>query len=106
MMPLVGMLAAVGIGSVTGFCGAIPPGPVGVAVLQRAADGRPGHALLIGLGGAAGDATICAGIALGAGPLLAGIVSQPLVKLALAGIYMSIGVYIVAEALVRPRGRP
>ena len=96
------VVTSLGIGLITGFIGAIPPGPVGIAVMQRAAEGDRRAALRIGLGGAALDTLICACIAFGAGPFLATLASNSTVRIALSAICAAVGVFIIVEALVRP----
>jgi threonine/homoserine/homoserine lactone efflux protein len=89
------------LGFVAGFLGAIPPGPVGLAVAGHAAEGRARRAVLVGLGAALVDTCLSGAIALGAGPLLARATEPPLVRAFLAAAYAGLGIMLVGESLLR-----
>jgi threonine/homoserine/homoserine lactone efflux protein len=90
-------------GIAIGFLGAIPPGPSSMAVAAHAADGRSRRAVAVGLGAASVDATLCAAIALGAGPWLARLTEPPAVRVFLAVAYAVLGALLVVEAILRPK---
>jgi threonine/homoserine/homoserine lactone efflux protein len=95
------------LGFAAGFLGAIPPGPVGMAVANHAAEGRTRQGVLTGLGAALVDTVLSGAIALGAGPLLARLTEPPIVRVFLAFAYAALGVMLVAEALLgKKKPRP
>jgi threonine/homoserine/homoserine lactone efflux protein len=97
-------LLAAAAGCAIGFAGAIPPGPAGMAIATHAAEGRGRRAIAVALGAATVDVALCAAIALGAGPFLARLTEAPIVRLFLAMAYATLGVFLLAETLLR-RGK-
>jgi threonine/homoserine/homoserine lactone efflux protein len=92
---------AAAAGCAIGFVGAIPPGPAGMAIATHAAEGRGRRAIAVALGAATVDVALCAAIALGAGPFLARLTEAPIVRLFLAVAYATLGVFLLAETLLR-----
>jgi threonine/homoserine/homoserine lactone efflux protein len=90
------------VGAAAGFAGAIPPGPVGLAVASHASEGRAARALRVGIGAALVDATLCAAIGLGAGPTLVRLTAPAPVRVFVAIAYAALGVFLLAETLLRP----
>jgi threonine/homoserine/homoserine lactone efflux protein len=88
-------------GCAIGFVGAIPPGPAGMAIATHAAAGRQRRAISVALGAATVDVSLCAAIALGAGPILARVTDVPVVRVFLALAYAALGVFLLAETLLR-----
>jgi threonine/homoserine/homoserine lactone efflux protein len=89
------------LGLVAGFLGAVPPGPVGVAVARHAADGQLRRAVAVGLGASLVDTALSGAIALGAGPLLARFTESFAVRLFLAAAYGALGLMLLAESLFK-----
>jgi threonine/homoserine/homoserine lactone efflux protein len=94
-------LTALALGSACGFVGAIPPGPVGLAVMRHASEDRMAAAVRSGLGGATVDTIICVAVGAGAAPTLARLAS-PAVRGSLSLIYVAIGLVVVVRELRRP----
>lgn len=102
-------LQALAVGAATGFLGAIPPGPAGIAVAGHAACGQSRRAVAIGLGSALVDFVLCAAVSLGAGSAIARLTEPPWVRASLAGVYALLGAWMLARALLRrsaPAGAP
>jgi len=85
-------------GVVAGFVGAIPPGPVGLSVMDHASDKRFADAVRAGLGGATVDLAICAALGVGAGPIFARLAS-PRVRIVLCAAYVLVGLAVIVREL-------
>jgi threonine/homoserine/homoserine lactone efflux protein len=94
------IVTALAAGCIAGFLGAIPPGPVGLAVLRGASERRLRDAIHVGLGGATVDTLICAAVGVGAGPTLARLAS-PAVRGTLSLAYAAIGAVVLVRELRR-----
>lgn len=79
----VAFLLALIVGALTGYLGAVPPGPVNISVIRRVLRNQARAGMRIGAGGAAVDAFLCVVVGLGIG-WFGAFLSQPLVRLALA----------------------
>jgi threonine/homoserine/homoserine lactone efflux protein len=79
----VAFLLALMVGALTGYLGAVPPGPVNISVIRKVLRNQARAGMRIGAGGAAVDALLCAIIGLGIG-WFGAFLSQPVVRLALA----------------------
>lgn len=90
------------VGLATGFLGAIPPGPLNVAIIRKASAGQTRAAFRIALGGAFVDVLICGGIGLGFGWILGRVVANPWVKGPLALFLVGYGAFIAIRDRVRP----
>lgn len=84
-------------GLVTGFLGAIPPGPLNVTVINESCHARTRIAYRVALGGALVDFVICALLGFGAGWILEKVVSQPVVKGGLGLFVTAYGVTILVH---------
>lgn len=89
------------VGIATGFCGAIPPGPLNVTIIRKASAGHVKAAFKIALGGALVDLLICGGIGLGFGWILGRVVTNPWVKGPLALFLVFYGAYIAVRDKAR-----
>lgn len=79
------------VGVLTGYFGAILPGPVNFSVMSKVARNQGRAALLIAVGGASMDAAFCVAVGLGVG-WFGALVSQPVVRLILAIFLAGYGV--------------
>jgi len=97
----VAFLLALMVGALTGYLGAVPPGPVNISVIRKVLRNQPRAGMRIGAGGAAVDAVLCVIVGLGIG-WFGAFLSQPLLRLALA---LFLGAYGVKLAWFDRRKR-
>jgi threonine/homoserine/homoserine lactone efflux protein len=93
--PVSSFLLALLVGFLTGFLGAIPPGPLNVTVIRKASNRRRRDAFRVSLGGALIDALICGVVGLGFGWILERLVRSNAVKLGLAVFLIAYGFLIL-----------
>jgi hypothetical protein len=86
---------ALAVGFVAGLVGAMPPGPLSVALMHRGAAGDRGVWLVAGLGGAVAHLIFLVAIGLGTTPVLLTLAERNVVRLMLA-----VGVIAWALAMV------
>jgi threonine/homoserine/homoserine lactone efflux protein len=93
--PVSAFLMALLVGFLTGFLGAIPPGPLNVTVIRKVSTRRRRDAYRVSLGGALVDALICGFVGLGFGWILEKVVTLRWVKLSLAVFLIAYGLLIL-----------
>jgi threonine/homoserine/homoserine lactone efflux protein len=89
------------LGCVAGFLGALPPGPVGMALVQHAREGRASSAVRIALGAASVDTAVCTLLALGAGPILQRLTAHAAARMTLSAVCLVTGVMLMMTELRR-----
>ena len=89
------------IGTLAGFFGAIPPGPLNVSILRKTLHGHRDGAFRVAFGGAAIDALICGVIGLGLGWALATVTTNRWVRGFLALFLLGYGFKILLVDLRR-----
>jgi len=82
-------------GLLTGFFGAIPPGPLNVTIIRKASHKKRHDAYRVALGGASVDGLLCGAIGLGFGWILEKVVSQRYVRLGLAFFLLAYGLKVL-----------
>lgn len=83
------------VGLLTGFLGAIPPGPLNVTIMRKASQRELRAALRVSIGGALVDALICGALGMGMGWALDRLLNDRWVRLVLALFLVAYGVKIL-----------
>jgi threonine/homoserine/homoserine lactone efflux protein len=91
------------VGFVAGLVGAMPPGPLSVALMHRGANGDRGAWLFAGLGGAVTHLIFLIAIGLGTTPVLLTLAERNVVRLVLALGVIAWAVAFVARSSMRAR---
>jgi threonine/homoserine/homoserine lactone efflux protein len=100
------LFASMMVGSAVGFFGAVPPGPVGLTVVQHATRGNRGVAIRVGLGGATVDCAICMALALGASHVLSTLTAHAAVRAVMSAFYVALGIVVLVRELRGARSDP